>query len=143
MTKKTVLFTCLQGLAAGLCWTAGFYIAFPVWRYANLPGTVLLAFAAGGASAFLLSLGRQETERPRLASIRSAAGVLSAAVLVFLVWHAHWFTVFFNSLYQGFHVTEAGFAGLFTIVVYVFLSLLSLLLSPLILTIFRDRRTGT
>jgi len=142
MTRKTVLFAWLQGLAAGLCWTAGFYIAFPVWRYASLPGTVLLAFAAGGASALLLSLGRRETEAPRLASIRSAAGVLSAAILTALIWHASWFNAFLRALYRDCHVTEAGFAGLFTIVTYFSLSLLSLLLSASILTTHRNRRNG-
>ncbi len=53
MSKRSLpLSNLLWGLSAGLLWTAGFFAAFPVWRYANLPGTVLLSLLV----AALLSL---------------------------------------------------------------------------------------
>lgn len=135
--RRAVRSDLLLGLATGLLWTVGFFAAFPVWRYTNLPGTALLALAAAVLLSFLLS-----RRGWRSWGFSLLAGTLLAVILVPLIWSAPWFNRFYCALYEGAHVTEAGFAGLFTIFVYGALSLLCLPLTFALLMFQHIRRKG-
>ena len=124
----------LRGLLAGLLWTAGFFAAFPLWRFSNLVGIILLALTAGVLASLPLSAGEVQGWKFRL-----PAGAGLAAVLLPLVWNSRRYSRLVLALYQGFHVTEAGFAGLFSLLIYSGVSLLCLFLTSSILAFRREK----
>lgn len=114
----------LRGALAALIWLAGFVAAFPVWRFTFAWGTFLLAVGVGaGAGLVLHSKGGPGC---------GAAFVTAAALCILLLpplWSMPWFNEMLLALYRGLHVTDAGFAGLFTILLYVPVSVLLTLLT--------------
>lgn len=114
----------LRGALAALIWLAGFVAAFPVWRLTFALGVFLLTVVVGaGAGLVLHRKGGADC---------GAAFVMAAALCVLLLpplWSMPWFNEMLLALYRGLHVTEAGFAGLFTILLYVPVSILLTLLT--------------
>lgn len=122
------------GLSAGLLWTAGFFAAFPLFRYAHIFGVIPLGILAGTLGVLLLT--RRGWKGWLMGSL--ASGVLSLS-LTSLLWNLPWFNAMLLALYRGSHVTEAGFAGLFTILSYVGTSLLWFLLLSGVCLAWKDR----
>lgn len=127
----------LRGLPPGLLWTAGFFAAFPVWRYLNLLGVVPLGLLASSLNVLLLTRrGGKGWLEGLLASL-----ILSLP-LTALLWRLPWFNAMLLALYRGCHVTEAGFAGLFTILFYVGTCLLCFPLLSCVRLAWRGRAAG-
>ena len=125
------------GLSAGLLWTAGFFAAFPLFRYAHLFGVVPLGLLVGSLLILLLT---RRGWKGWFEGVLAALFVCLSSTL--LLWNLPWFNTMLLTLYQGFHITEAGFAGLFTILFYVGTSLLwFFLLSGVCLT-WKSRTAG-
>lgn len=113
----------LRGTLAALFWLAGFVAAFPMWRFTFYFGVCPLAIGMGAGVGKWLCPENWETW-----GVGVATAVALSVLLLVLLWDMPWFNELILVLYQGFHVTEAGFAGLLTIVLYVPLSALSALI---------------
>lgn len=117
--KRPFLSQILLGLLVGFLWTAGSFAAFPVFRYAHILGVIPLGVLVGTLCVLLLT--RRGWKGWLIGALVS--GILSLS-LIPLLWDLPWFNAMLLALYQGAHVTEVGFAGLFTILFYVGTSLL-------------------
>lgn len=114
----------LRGALAALIWLAGFVAAFPVWRFTFVWGVFLLTVVVGAGAGLVLHI--------KGGADCGAAFVTAVALSCLLLpplGSAAWFNEMILALYQGLHVTEAGFAGLFTILLYVPVSVLMTLLT--------------
>lgn len=135
--KRPFLSQILWGLLAGLLWTAGFFAAFPVFRYAHIFGVIPLGILAGALCVLLLT--RRGWKGWLFGALVS--GILSLSLLS-LLWDLPWLNAMLLVLYQGAHVTEVGFAGLFTILFYVGISLLWFLLLSGVCLAWKNRGSG-
>lgn len=109
----------LRACLAGLMWTVGFYAAFAVWRYASILGMFPFAVLLGAVVELILPSNQAED---------LLAAACTACISTALGWAPPYFKTFLSKLYAGFHVTESGFAGLFTIVAYITVTLACLLI---------------
>lgn len=140
LTEGSRLRWLLPGLTA-LCW-----VLIPVGVL--LPGDLLLrsflildvlplALAVGGLSGALLGV-----RSGRACVLGLAAASILSLLLLPVLWNTPWFERMFLALYEGFHVTESGFAGLFTIVVYLPASALTTLAAAVVLLERRLKKSG-
>ena len=123
MKRRGICTALLWGGLAGFVWTAGLCISFVVWQYAACIGAALLAAAAGTADCVLLS---REGWHGFGAGLLAA--VLTAVILTPAIWSTPWVNQMFLALYRGYHVTEAGFSGIFDLLHYTGVSVLCILL---------------